>query len=631
MTCKKIAINEKGKKSYYTGVKAESSSDRSNQFAMFVLHHGDVRTALAAAVAAFSSHNSTPPFGGGGGRREWQPAAFLRPVAARAGPSQRPLSVSIAAPPSVKDGEKPEICTADELHYAPVPGTEWRLALWRYRPPPEAPKRNHPLMLLSGVGTNAIGFDLSPGASFARHMSSQGFDTWIVEVRGAGLSMRINELKAIDEPFTKPIMCCTDYVDKINPNDAMLVKERLIGSSGPMPDSEIANVNDKTTDTITWNEPKLVTELTATFMRLAERFSGYLNEGQLRDISAKLFDQISKLLEDTRLSERYNEIAENISALLETRQNSTVAGQIKDLSQRLVNVIEEGQRSVSPQLFDLQERLSATIEDFQKQLDLIITYDWDFDNYLEEDVPAAMEYIRLQTQSKDGKLLAIGHSMGGILLYAMLSKCAHEKIKSKLAGVVTLASSIDYTTSKSSLKLLLPLADPAQALNVPVVPLGVLLAAAYPLSSRPPYVLSWLNDQISAQDMMHPELFAKLVLNNFCTVPAKVILQLTTAFRDGGLRNRTGTFFYKDHLCKCDVPILALAGDVDLICPPEAVYETVKLIPKEMVIYKVFGKPDGPHYAHYDLVGGRMAIKEVYPCILQFLSRHDDSPTPDSD
>lgn len=63
------------------------------------------------------------------------------------------------------------------------------------------------------------------------------------------------------------------------------------------------------------------------------------------------------------------------------------------------------------------------------------------------------------------------------------------------------------------------------------------------------------------------------------TVPAKVILQLTTAFRDGGLRNRTGTFFYKDHLCKCDVPILALAGDVDLICPPEAVYGKRRNLP----------------------------------------------------
>lgn len=30
--------------------------------------------------------------------------------------------------------EKPEMCTADELHYVPVPGTDWRLALWRYLP-----------------------------------------------------------------------------------------------------------------------------------------------------------------------------------------------------------------------------------------------------------------------------------------------------------------------------------------------------------------------------------------------------------------------------------------------------------------------------------------------------------------
>lgn len=59
-------------------------------------------------------------------------------------------------------------------------------------------------------------------------------------------------------------------------------------------------------------------------------------------------------------------------------------------------------------------------------------------------------------------------------------------------------------------------ADPAQVLNVPAIPLGALLSAAYPLSSRPPYVLSWLNEHITAQDMMHPELLKKLVLNNFC-------------------------------------------------------------------------------------------------------------------
>uniref|UniRef100_A0A804M0T1 Serine aminopeptidase S33 domain-containing protein n=1 Tax=Zea mays TaxID=4577 RepID=A0A804M0T1_MAIZE len=106
--------------------------------------------------------------------------------------------------------------------------------------------------------------------------------------------------------------------------------------------------------------------------------------------------------------------------------------------------------------------------------------------------------------------------------------------------------------------------------------------------------------------MMHPELLAKLVSNNFCTMPAKVVLQLTTAFREGGLCNRNGTFSYKDHLRECQTHVLALAGDKDLICPPDAVYETVKLIPNHKVDYRVFGKPQGPHYAHYDLVGGRL-------------------------
>lgn len=478
-------------------------------------------------------------------------------------------------------------------------------------------------MLLSGVGTNAIGFDLSPGASFARHMSNQGFDTWIVEVRGAGLSMRISESNGTIQSSEKPAISNLNCTDK-GITAGYLSDGLPVVNINPETGSKISKINGNEKELVSSDESLLVTKLTATFMHLAERFSGYLNEGQLKDISEKFLLQISKFLEDARLAERFNEIAAKISGLLEARQNSAVAGQVRELSQRLINTIEESQRTVSPQLFDLQERLSSTIEDFQKQLDLIVTYDWDFDNYLEEDLPAAMEYIVEHSKVKDGKLLTIGHSMGGILLYALLSKYASQGSKCGLAAIVTLAASVDYTTSKSSLKLLLPLADPVQALNVPVVPLGALMTATYPLSSRPPYVLSWLNAQVSAQDMMLPELYEKLVLNNFCTIPTKVLLQLATAFRNGGLRNRAGTFLYKDNLHKCDVPILALAGDRDLICPPEAVYETVKLIPASKVSYRVFGKPDGPHYAHYDLVGGRLATGEVYPCIIEFLCCHDE-------
>ncbi|KAJ6418553.1 hypothetical protein OIU84_001835 [Salix udensis] len=432
------------------------------------------------------------------------------------------------------NNEKPDTCTADELHYVTVSGSEWRLALWRYLPSPKAKPRNHPLLLLSGLGTNAIGFDLSPESSFARSMSNQGFDTWTLEVRGAGLSA-------------------------------------LVGDHG---EGEITEILSKSN--------KSPSKLSETLVRLSERFLGYFDEGR----------------------------------------NSVMACQIRDLSQKLVNIIE-GQRSVAPHIFGFPDNFSTALEKLLKQLDLIEKYDWDFDHHLEDDLPAVIGYIRSECRPKDGKLLAIGHSMGGILLYALLSRCCFEGMDPGLASVITLGSSLDYTSSKSSLKLLLPVADPAKAVNVPVIPLGALLSAAHTFASRPPYVLSWLNPQISAPGMMHPELLEKLVLNNFCTVPAKLLLQLTTAFEDGGLRDRSGSFLYKDHLGKTNVPVLAIAGDQDLICPPEAVYETVKVIPKHLVTYRVFGEPSGPHYAHYDLVGGRLAVNQVYPCIINFLNQHD--------
>ncbi|XP_055801827.1 uncharacterized protein LOC129870986 [Solanum dulcamara] len=522
-----------------------------------------------------------------------------------------------------KVSNKPSLCTADELHYVSVNNSDWKLALWRYIPPPQAPKRNHPLLLLSGVGTNAIGYDLAPGSSFARYMSGEGFDTWVLELRGAGLSVQESDSTNIEKTANAVSEQMEAAAD--NATDKVLsAAQQSTDAQSTLEESDIAVVKEEPTAIATmWDESRVVNQLTETFMLLSERVSGFLNESQSRIMSAKLFDQISKLLEDSFLYESFNETRGKLLSLLETRQNSAVADQVKDLSQKLVNIIEEGQRSVSP-LVDLHERLTTTIEDFQKQLDLIVKYDWDFDHYLEEDVPAAMEYIKAQTAPKDGKLLAIGHSMGGILLYARLSQCGLEEREPGLTAVVTLASSLDYTSSKSALRLLLPLADPAQALNVPVVPLGALLAAAYPLSSRPPYVLSWLNDLISAADMMHPELLKKLVLNNFCTIPAKLILQLTTAFREGGLRDRSGKIFYKDNLHKSNVPVLAVAGDKDIICPPEAVYETAKFIPEHLVTYKVFGDANGQHYAHYDLVGGRMAAEHLYPCIIQFLSRYDD-------
>ncbi|XP_061353246.1 uncharacterized protein LOC133298024 [Gastrolobium bilobum] len=486
-----------------------------------------------------------------------------------------------------RKGEKRRsICTADELHRVSVSNSDWKLALWRYLPSPKAPLRNHPLLLLSGVATNAIGYDLSPKSSFARYMSAQGFDTWILEVRGAGLSTHGDSLEE-DEEYLKNLSEIDSAINdgKSNASSARALGFKNLGASF---ESEVPHMKKRGSGIVTNDEElQLTSGLMDIFTRISDRLAGFLS-----------------------------------GELLEGGENSAIISQIKHFGQRLRTIIE-GQQLFPAQVFELQDRFTAILEELQKQLELAVNYDWDFDHYLEEDVPAAMEYIRAQCQPRDGKLLAIGHSMGGILLYARLSRCCLDGKDSGLASVVTLGSSLDYTPSRSSLKLLLPLAKPAQALNIPVIPVGPLIATAYPLTTRPLYILSWLNYQISAQDMMDEKLLEKLVMKNFCTVPSKVLLQLKTVFQKGGLRDRSGTFWYKDHLRKSNVPVLAIAGDQDLICPPEAVYETVKLIPEELVTYKVFGEPGGPHYAHYDLVGGRSAADELYPCITEFLIHND--------
>lgn len=221
-------------------------------------------------------------------------------------------------------------------------------------------------------------------------MSGQGFDTWILEVRGAGLSVQESNFKEIQQSAH----AASEQMEAISMgtnNGTYSANQQMKDVSPTSTGSETSpSEQDPTGLATVWDESKLVMKLTETFMRLSERLSGFLSEGQLKLMSAKLFDQISKLFEDSQMSERFNEIRGKLSSLLETRQNGVIASQVGDLSERLVSIIEEAQRSVSPPLFDLQGRLFSTIDDFQKQLDLIVKYDWDFDHYLEEDVPAAV-------------------------------------------------------------------------------------------------------------------------------------------------------------------------------------------------------------------------------------------------
>jgi len=78
--------------------------------------------------------------------------------------------------------------TADEIHFVPT-SDEWRIALHRYLPRGKERWRE-PVFLCHGLGANRFDLDLDDRYSVARYLRSLGFDCWVIELRGAGLSSK---------------------------------------------------------------------------------------------------------------------------------------------------------------------------------------------------------------------------------------------------------------------------------------------------------------------------------------------------------------------------------------------------------------------------------------------------------
>ncbi len=75
----------------------------------------------------------------------------------------------------------------------------WRIGVSRYRAAPtqDAPgstqsghRYKEPILLVHGIASNGLNFDLTDRLSLAMHLSRAGYDTWVVDLRGRGHSVR---------------------------------------------------------------------------------------------------------------------------------------------------------------------------------------------------------------------------------------------------------------------------------------------------------------------------------------------------------------------------------------------------------------------------------------------------------
>ena len=74
-----------------------------------------------------------------------------------------------------------------QIHYFDI-SSGWKIALTRYLP--EKATGQHPVLLVHGLTTNHITFDLSPRYSLAQYLAGAGYDVWAIDLRGRGLSKK---------------------------------------------------------------------------------------------------------------------------------------------------------------------------------------------------------------------------------------------------------------------------------------------------------------------------------------------------------------------------------------------------------------------------------------------------------
>ena len=238
-----------------------------------------------------------------------------------------------------------------------------------------------------------------------------------------------------------------------------------------------------------------------------------------------------------------------------------------------------------------------------------------FDDYLSHDVPAAIAAVSALAGAP--RVHWIGHSMGGILLYAHLASGGADRV----ASGVAIGSSLDYSGSSSAYHSTLRLRRFAGL--SPVVPIGAALALCAPWTGRSGTALERFN---LWPDNVEPRLVRRLHARAFHSVSTPVLLQLATAFEPGGLRSHDRRRRYLDDLRRAAVttPVLALAGDRDLQCSPDAAAVPLAALAGRRRL-DAFGRSYGhaSHYGHFDLVIGRRARVEVWPAIEGWLLEHD--------
>ncbi len=235
---------------------------------------------------------------------------------------------------------------------------------------------------------------------------------------------------------------------------------------------------------------------------------------------------------------------------------------------------------------------------------------WTFDDYVNFDVPTAIEYVKQQTGSPE--VFWIGHSMGGNVMLAHLAT----NQRNDLRGVVTVGSQLTMSNGHVVSRYL----STMQWLRLLELKGGV-------------------DKEKARQDMQEQ---ARALLFNQSNMESDIIQRLETSGTDipavgvmgqymellgsGEFKTSDNQFNYARNAHNITVPILATCGSQDAFVNANDLAFLGQNISSEDKHMLIWGPQMGMYpFGHNDALISRRAVQQVYPVMLQWLNEHSGS------
>lgn len=242
--------------------------------------------------------------------------------------------------------------------------------------------------------------------------------------------------------------------------------------------------------------------------------------------------------------------------------------------------------------------------------------DQSFDQHVRYDVPAAIRQVLAVTGAE--KVNWVGHSMGGMLMYAALPGVARELVH----AVATVGSPATFAHQP----LLRALARPYFWFK-PVLRLIVPNGNELPARVFAPFVRSMGLPLVSALANlrnMETSVIRRALWNVVTNVSPNLLEQFALWAREGSGPAPLGVDD-DSHWERIEQPMLFVAGAADwALAPPAAVkhaFYRVASARKEFVVASV-ATGFSADYGHGDLILGQRAPQEIFPLIERFLWAH---------